>query len=500
MLRRRCCFPPLQPGVLRLDSGDLYYYWPLLFVRVCRQQQRDLSSKWAVGQTADRPLGLGMSPPLPLATAKTVTMMVLSQKRSHASTLVDSETIENDMLIEGARLTHLLSKSFLDLTIATFPTASDVDVESNFSGSELQTDIYQQYLNTPSVITFESSIIERLEFWLASAMETMGVGSNSNTLNFWKAHGSGKEEVFADGRYLVWFVKEILLGCVAVKGFISATDGDQGWNDPGKYSDDVRDHILGVFEHWQQSAMDLLRKNGANAGATHQHGDDRDGSVGEGGQDTVGVMWRLLLQNAHLTPGTLRVAFENFSPEHAYQNDLRHRGRVEGDEMLPSEYFTWPSFFRCAAFESATYHTQEHACANQQNKRRRSNNSAKLFVVGGTKTNEWWPLFGYLITYAFISSPIQMTAEQKIIFLKENVFTSLPSMMLIPNFDYKTKNSLLSGIAACVIDELANWIILDNFAVCGIGDEDPAVVRMHEEVCNSRASVSRMVDLLLVDG
>ncbi len=403
------------------------------------------------------------------------------------------------MLMERAKLTQLLFKSFLDsMMTGTIPAASDVN---GFSSSELQTDMYQLCLNAPYVVTSESSITERLELWLTSAMATMGVGSNSNTLNFWKVHGNGNEQLFADGRYLVWFVKEILLGCVAVKDFISATEDVHGWNDPGRFSGDVRDHVLEVFEHWQQSAMDLLRKNGTNAGATHQLGVDSVVSEGEGGNDTAGVMWRLLLQNAHLTPGTLLDAFENFSsPEHEYQKNLRHRGSIDGDDLLPSEYFTWPTFFRCAAFESTRYHTQEHAGVNQQNKRRRNNNSATLFVGGGTKINEWWPLFGYLITYAFISSPIKMTTEQKIIFLKENVVTSLPSMMLIPNFDYKTKNLLLSGIAACVIDELANWMVLDDLAVRGVGDE---VSAMNEEVCNSnrhRASVSRMVDLFLVDG
>lgn len=98
-----------------------------------------------------------------------------------------------------------------------------------------------------------------------------------------------------------------------------------------------------------------------------------------------------------------------------------------------------------------------------------------------------------------------MTVDQKLIFLKEKVVTSLPSMMLIPNFDYNTKNSLLSGIVACIFDELGDWIVSDSLAVSGVDDaNDSALVTMDQEMmilCNQRrANVCRVVDLMLVDG
>jgi hypothetical protein len=473
---------------------------------------------------------------------------VWSQKRSHASTtVVDAEAeTSNDIILsmEGAKLTHLLSKSLVDLLTTTTPAAdAAADAASNGNGSQSQpTDIYQQYLlnanNAPSFVTAttttarpseSSSIIERAEIWLASAMATMGVGSNSNTLKFWKAHshdgggGGNEEEVYADGRYLVWLVKEILL--MGFEEFIPATEEDQGWNNhnqarSSEYDTLFRNHVMDVLECWHQSALDLLSKNGVNVGASYQLGDDsRVGEEEDGGDDTAGAMWLMLLQNAHLTPGTLRDAFNNFtSPQHQYEQNVLPNGDIDRDDdnnTLPPEYFAWPTFFRCAASEAARHHAQEvhHVVVganNHPNKRRRSNNSTALPDSGigsSTKSNEWWPLLGYLITYAFISSssPIKMTVDQKLIFLKEKVVTSLPSMMLIPNFDYNTKNSLLSGIVACIFDELGDWIVSDSLAVSGVDDaNDSALVTMDQEMmilCNQRrANVCRVVDLMLVDG
>ena len=480
---------------------------------------------------------------------------VWSQKRSHASTttVVDAEAeTSNDIILstEGAKLTHLLSKSLVDLlTTTTTPASADAaaDAASNGNGSQSQpTDIYQQYLlnanNAPSFVTAttttarpseSSSIIERAEIWLASAMATMGVGSNSNTLKFWKAHshvggGGNQEEVYADGRYLVWLVKEILL--LGLEEFIPATEENQGWNNhnhnqarSSDADDDTlfRNHVMEVLECWHQSSLDLLSKNGVNVGSSYQQLGD-DSRVGEeeedGGEDTAGALWLMLLQNAHLTPGTLRDAFNNFtSPQHQYEQNVLPNGDIDGhdNDTLPPEYFAWPTFFRCAASEATRHHAQEvhHVVVganNHPNKRRRSNNSTALPVSGigsSTKSNEWWPLLGYLITYAFISSssPIKMTVDQKLIFLKEKVVTSLPSMMLIPNFDYNTKNSLLSGIVACIFDELGDWIVSDSLAVSGVDDaNDSALVTMDQEMmilCNQRrANVCRVVDLMLVDG
>jgi hypothetical protein len=427
-------------------------------------------------------------------------IMALSQKRSHASSLVGSETSDSDTM-EGGKLTHLLSKSLIDLlmmtnsgdrTIGTTPATSN----GNGSGNDSQSDVYQQYLNSSAIVNPESSIIERLENWLSSAMATVGVGSNSNTLKFWRAHGNGNEEVFADGRYLVWLVKEILLGLadVDVEGTMSTAEVIQGWNDRARhsYSDDrFRDRVSEVLEHWQQSTMNLLSKNGAEVGTEEE------------GADTAGIMWQMLLQNAHLTPVTLRDAFDNFSsPQRQYEQNVLPRSNIDNEDLLPAEYFAWPTFFRCAASGAARDCAHEHGGASHPNKRRRSNDSTSLLVGGGgAQTDAWWPIFGYFITYAFISSPIEMTTEQKIIFLKENFIATLPSMMLIRNFDYNTKNSLLSGIVACVFDELGDWIVSDSLAFSGEDEEESAIARMKEVVCSRhRATVGRVVDLLLVDG
>ena len=298
-----------------------------------------------------------------------------------------------------------------DRTIGTTPATSN----GNGSGNDSQSDVYQQYLNSSAIVN-----PERLENWLSSAMATVGVGSNSNTLKFWRAHGNGNEEVFADGRYLVWLVKEILLGLadVDVEGTMSTAEVIQGWNDRARhsYSDDrFRDRVSEVLEHWQQSTMNLLSKNGAEVGTEEE------------GADTAGIMWQMLLQNAHLTPVTLRDAFDNFSsPQRQYEQNVLPRSNIDNEDLLPAEYFAWPTFFRCAASGAARDCAHEHGGASHPNKRRRSNDSTSLLVGGGgAQTDAWWPLFGYFITYAFISSPIEMTTEQKIIFLKENFHAGL---------------------------------------------------------------------------
>ena len=116
-----------------------------------------------------------------------------------------------------------------------------------------------------------------------------------------------------------------------------------------------------------------------------------------------------------------------------------------------------------------------------------------------SKNNDWWPLLGYVITYAFLSSTPnnELTTQQKVVYLKDNILDSLPSMMNIPNFNYSIKNSLLSGVIACVLDELGEWIVLDGLV---LGDSEEGVSSGEGGSDQQRASVDQVVDLLLVDG
>jgi len=429
--------------------------------------------------------------------------MMLSQKRSHA-TLAGFITTNSDASAAGAKLTYSLSKSLHDLLRSRCESASD----ANESESHHQ-NIYHQYLNcpppnnnttNPSRYEAGQQFQKRLERWLSAAMETVGVGSNINTFRFWREHGKDNEDSFADGRYMVWFAKEILLG-LGVEGVMSSRDG---LNDLERSPDHDEyhfgDHVIGVLETWHHSAVQLLCKKSAKFYVSRQPGDEAEE---EDDDDTAGVMWQMLLQNACLSPDSLRDYLESYSsPQDRYERSSLPLGNIDDEVALPADNFAWPSFFRYASMEAANVHIQEPGGdMDHPNKRRRNNHSEALFVGGETKSIEWLPLFGYLVAYAFLSSPINtLTTEEKFKFLKENICTSLPSMMNIGNFDYDTKNSLLSGIIACVIDELGEWIVVNSLE---LGDDDRVCLReerMNEDFCaRFRVSVGVVVDVLLVD-
>lgn len=428
-----------------------------------------------------------------------------SQWRSHASTLDSLKSRNTDVTMTGAKLSNLLSKSLLDLL--TSSSERITPVASDGSDQSQVVDVYHNFLNSLSNVTPQNTssiesvnkLKETFEKWVFSSMAMVGVGSISNTLKFWKEFGNGNEESFTDSRYLVWFAKEILLG-LATEEFM-ANEHNDALNDEGMNSVEkkFRDHVMEVLDHWHQSSSELLSRNGAKTGSPHPLGKGYS-PIEEEDADTAGVMWQMLLENAHLTPLTLRDAYEKFSsPHHRYERNSLSLGEKDENNPPQADYFAWPTFLRCAAYEA---NRREIGGASHSLKRRESNNSMALLVDGGTKTNnDWWPLFGYLITYSFMSSPLKMTTEQKLTLLKENIITSLPSMMLIPNFDHDTRNSLLSGIAACILDELADWIVLDSLALGEEVEEVSAVARMNEEVRNRyRANVDQIVDLLLVDG
>lgn len=407
----------------------------------------------------------------------------------------------------GAKLTYSLSKSLHDL----LRNQGQTSTEATESESRHQ-DIYHQYLNSPppnnttnpSRYEADHQWKKRAEQWLSVATETMGVGSNINTFKFWREHGKDNLESFADGRYMVWLAKEILLK-LGIEGAVPNRDGLNDHERSPDYDENhFGDHLSELLENWHESTLQLLRKNGAKLEIARKLGDnltDADTVGEEEDGDTAGVMWQLLLQNAFLSPDILRDYWENYSsPQGRYERSSLPLGNIDDDVALPADYFAWPSFF-LASVEAASAHFQEHDGGMNPNKRRRRNHSRALLIGGETKSIEWLPLFGYLVAYAFLTSPINaLTTEEKIKFLKENICASLPSMLNIGNFDYDTKNSLLSGIIACVIDELGEWIVLDGLV---LGDDAGACLReerMNEESCaRFRASVGEVVDLLLVD-
>ena len=288
---------------------------------------------------------------------------------------------------------------------------------------------------------------------------------------------------------------------LAIEGVDSKRDGLNDLDRSPDHDDyHFGDHVIEVLETWHHSAVQLLGKKSAKFYDSRQPGDEEEG---EDDDDTAGVMWQMLLQNACLSPDSLRDYWESYSsPQDRYERSSLPLDNIDDGVSLPADNFAWPSFFRYASMEAASVHIQETGGdVDHPNKRRRNNHSDALFVIGKTKSIEWLPLFGYLVAYTLLSSPITtLTTEEKIKFLKGNICTSLPSMMNIGNFDYDIKNSLLSGIVACVIDELGEWIVMDSSE---LGDDDGACLReerMNEEFCaRFRVSVGGVIDLLLVD-
>ena len=101
---------------------------------------------------------------------------------------------------------------------------------------------------------------ERAEKWLSSAMATLGVGSNNNVIKFWREHGNNNDESLVDGRYMVWFAKEILFGLVP-SGNSLDDDHNEASSDNDKHY--IEEHLIKVIDNWHQSTMELLSKKGA---------------------------------------------------------------------------------------------------------------------------------------------------------------------------------------------------------------------------------------------
>lgn len=443
-------------------------------------------------------------------------MMLSSLKRSHASVAAATATtaISNNNAApeeeSGGKLAHQLSQSLRHFLL---PSNNETSTKG---ANEKNKDVYHQYLNSPPNNSNNEDNEETQQWhklgkkWLSKSMSSVGVGSNINALKFWKEHGRENDiETYADGRYMVWFVKEILLG-LATKNMSTNSTNHNG--EGTTTYDDFSDHMMGVVEQWHMSILQLLNTNGSKTegndqtiggGQSNPNKNDYDNDDDD---DTAGVMWLMLLQNAHLTPSSLREAMEVYSsPQERYEQQCNiNSANLEsidddGDnDTLSGKYFAWPSFFRHVTLEASKVHGP--------NKRRRSNNSKALRLGGDgseSKNNDWWPLLGYAITYAFLSTPNNdMTTQQKFVYLKDNILDSLPSMMNIPNFDYNIKKSLLSGVMACVLDELGEWIVLDGL-VLGDSEEEVSLGEgeMNDGICDQqRASVDQVVDLLLVDG
>jgi len=422
---------------------------------------------------------------------------MLSTKRNHASILADT-TVNTSSTADksAAKLTHTLSKSLKEILLPN-------ETSNNTTNNEK--DVYHQYLNSPPTNTTDSNneqnkkVLE-LQTWLTNSMASVGVGSNFNTIKFWKEHingtgnssGDNLTELYADSRYLVWFVKEILLPTAAVNSAANIEGGDV---EKDTTTDSNTEQLLEIINEWHISIHQLLSLNSTKASEEREEFNNNE-EEDEDDDMTAGVMWQMLVQSSNLTPESIRETLDVYtSPQTCYEkdNDIND----EDDNMaLPGECFAWPSFFQHVTSQQQQQQQQQQS----SNKRRRSNTSKSLSINSNkSKKNEnWYPLLGYAITYAFLSCNNGMTVQEKISHLKTNILDSLPYMLGIPNFDYNTKHLLCSGIVGCVLDEVGEWIVLDGLVL----GEEGGINGNEEEENNKqwRASVSQVVELLTVDG
>lgn len=305
--------------------------------------------------------------------------------------------------------------------------------------------------------------------WLDDALTKVGVSSNVAALKLWSEYGRENDEQFCDARYLLWVCQHVLF------------DGN---NNNAASS-------LDVLQCWQQSMEALIN-------ITNQ----------EGGDDEMGVMWQMLLHNLHLTPQQLQLA---------YRKALEYNPRIRNIDDI-SYCFMWPSFFKTVVDEASGNNENNTNNNGRANKRQKSHHgkynnlfsSSTLTAQQSNLTNtSWWPLLGYSITHAILTSNInnsdqQTTIQQKLHQVQTGIIQSLPSIMGVPCFDYVKKHSLLSGVVACFLDVLGEGLVLGSLTLEEMEEGRTTGVRMMEGGENLgmypdilEVEVDQIVDLLL---
>ena len=262
-------------------------------------------------------------------------------------------------------------------------------------------------------------------------MTKVGVSSNVAALKLWSEFGKENDEQFCDARYLVWVCQHVL--------FATTTHDADG--------DELAAPSLDVLQSWQQSMKALIDSNGGND--INENDDEME----------MGVMWQMLLHSLHLTPQQL---------QSAYHKALEYNPHIRNIDDI-SYCFMWPSFFK---------EVVEEASGNNRNKRQKSNHHGNnLFSSSLTQQHQsnlantaWWPLLGYSITHAILSSNDNnndqtVTIQQKMHQLQSSIMDSLPSLMGIPCFDYVKKHSLLSGVVACILDVLGEGLVVGSLSL-----------------------------------
>ena len=496
-------------------------------------------------------------------TADTATTASTGEEASDASKLCQSLS---------ASLYELLSQSNSapplvvdNVTHDHDPPNHDEDASSNCNPK----DVYHQFLNSPSKHQQQqhpnsnnNQLLQREKrsLWTREAMLAAGVGGGGSTigagsgntsgaignaLQFWNKHGIQSEEEFCNGRYLVWLAKEILFGldmdCGGTGTGTGTLNNEHEHDGHGSTQDGLdSNQVLHFLNQWHEAIVTLVDNDGGMSGKSKMSSNDHvninsyynDNNQEE--EEEVGnsnsnddndalvdsrVMWQLLLQNANLSPKSLR----HFYLQYKHSNNHNHRYHVneedeEEDEALLTfaNYFQWPSLLRNAVMQSTASGVDVDATVERgdggMNKRQKINNATHWKVnhhstsTAATTTTSsmmhvlhppmddlgvaWWPLLGYTITHAFLSvsstSPPSATTitattttttttndlndnnvygndnatiRHRLDYLTSNLTTSLPSIMGIPFFDQTKKHALLAGVAACVLDGLGEAVV-----------------------------------------
>jgi len=342
------------------------------------------------------------------------------------------------------------------------------------SASEASSDLMASLSSSLHQILLHQPTAPSPSLWLEEAMTKVGVSSNVAALKLWSDFGKENDEKFCDARYLVWVCQHVL--------FATTHDAD----------DELATPSLDVLQSWQQSMKALISNNGGND--INENDDEME----------MGVMWQMLLHSLHLTPQQL---------QSAYHKALEYNPHIRNIDDI-SYCFMWPSFFK---------EVVEEASGNNGNKRQKSNHHGNnLFSSSLTQQQHqsnlantaWWPLLGYSITHAILSSNDNnndqtITIQQKMHQLQSSIMDSLPSLMGIPCFDYVKKHSLLSGVVACILDVLGEGLVVGSLSLDeeegGVGVGGGVMTMMGGEAGALDhdilgVEVDQIVDLLLCSG
>lgn len=321
----------------------------------------------------------------------------------------------------------------------------------------------------------------RLEEWTERALDEIGAIRGGGCVSFPKRE---EEEEWCDVRFAVWWVQEILL----------AEEGGTVRGD-----DDVTRLLRGY-----ESAV---------AARIADVDDDNEESESH-------PLWRALRRKARLD---VDVDLDLDSAE--WKRRFRQHFEHDDSNSATSAAFRLPSSLRAAVRQTGMPPAGKGGATTKRRKLDGARNWTKDAAGKDAWPRDesdaaWWPLLGYLATHAFFcleyaddatrpsDHSVFESMHRKMNRVRSNFVTTLPAAMGIPFFHVTRKQALLSGVAACVLDALAETVV---FGARHWSDDDPE--GDDEEASDQLALASdsktnflfgaeagQVVDILLVPG